>query len=223
MLWHGALNFKNTVLTLSKYNSHKNKYLYVYNNKTQKRIKTNSYVFSYLLPSRWNVIIIHSLKKKQSYIYMYSHSYFFKIPLITLPLNFIFDKSTRQLLTVTPYVNNYNQLYKSILDSFYNTFMKPVFLKLKFKGKGYYIYKNYRNTITPQFGYSHRLYLYTFFLYVTFLSKTSLLIFGLNLKNISYSSKKLYNWRPLNIFTGRGVRFSKQIVYKKSGKVSSYR
>jgi hypothetical protein len=29
--------------------------------------------------------------------------------------------------------------------------------------------------------------------------------------------------RPINIFTGRGVRFSRQIIYKKVGKVSSYR
>jgi len=29
--------------------------------------------------------------------------------------------------------------------------------------------------------------------------------------------------RPINIFTGRGVRFAKQIIYKKAGKVSSYR
>tara|TARA_B100000795_G_scaffold73607_1_gene52083 strand:- start:7717 stop:7854 length:138 start_codon:yes stop_codon:yes gene_type:complete len=29
--------------------------------------------------------------------------------------------------------------------------------------------------------------------------------------------------RPINIFTGRGVRFNKQIIYKKTGKVSSYR
>jgi hypothetical protein len=26
-----------------------------------------------------------------------------------------------------------------------------------------------------------------------------------------------------NIFTGRGVRFARQIIYKKTGKVSSYR
>jgi hypothetical protein len=29
--------------------------------------------------------------------------------------------------------------------------------------------------------------------------------------------------RRMNIFTGRGVRFAKQIVYKKTGKVSAYR
>ena len=36
-------------------------------------------------------------------------------------------------------------------------------------------------------------------------------------KRISNKIKKL------NIYTGRGIRFSKQIIYKKSGKVSSYK
>ena len=34
---------------------------------------------------------------------------------------------------------------------------------------------------------------------------------------------RLKSKRPVNIFTGRGVRFAIQIIYKKTGKVSSYR
>jgi hypothetical protein len=116
-----------------------------------------------------------------------------------------------------------NVLYVLFLQIFYNKIIKPSFNKLKFKGKGYYIYKNFRNTITPQFGLSHRLYLYSFYVIVNFLNKTTLVCFGLNPKHVSLVSKKLFSWRPINIFTGRGVRFAKQIIYKKSGKVSSYR
>jgi hypothetical protein len=79
------------------------------------------------------------------------------------------------------YTNNFTKLYYTLFDSFYKLFWKPFVYKLKFKGKGYYIYKNYRNTITPQFGYSHRLYLYAFFLHVKFLSKTTLIVFGLTI------------------------------------------
>lgn len=134
-----------------------------------------------------------------------------------------FEYTTRQLLIQSPFINNFTPLYISLVSLLFKTLFQPIFIKLKFKGKGYYIYKNYRNTITPQFGYSHRLYLYTFFLHVKFLTKTSLIVFGLNLRNVNEISNKLFLWRPLNIFTSRGVRFSKQIVYKKSGKVSSYR
>jgi len=106
---------------------------------------------------------------------------------------------------------------------FYNSLISPFFTKIKFKGKGYYIYKNIRNTITPQFGYSHRFYLYAFYVCVKFITKTSLVVFGLNAKHLNLVSHSLVSWRPVNIFTGRGIRFSKQVIYKKSGKVSSYR
>jgi ribosomal protein L6P/L9E len=96
-------------------------------------------------------------------------------------------------------------------------------LKLKFKGKGYYIFKNKRNTVTPQFGFSHRIYIYAFSLMVKFLSKTKILIFGLSKKDIFRIGLLIKQIRPINIFTGRGIRFSKQIIYRKVGKVSSYR
>ena len=96
-------------------------------------------------------------------------------------------------------------------------------MKIKFKGKGYYIFKNKRNTITPQFGYSHRIYIYSYFTSVLFKSKTSILLFGLTSEDIISSGFIIKKTRPINIFTGRGVRFSRQIVYKKAGKVSSYK
>ena len=97
------------------------------------------------------------------------------------------------------------------------------FLKLKFKGKGYYVYKNLRNTIAPQFGYAHRIYVYAFNISVKFLSKTSILLFGLSKSDLLTVGQNFKSKKPINIFTGRGVRFSRQIIYKKTGKVSSYR
>jgi len=99
----------------------------------------------------------------------------------------------------------------------------PYFKKIKFKGKGYYIFKNNRNTVTPQFGHSHRFYLYLYFAKVFFLSKTKIIIFGINKLSINKASIILKLMKPINIFTGRGVRFSKELIYKKVGKVSSYR
>jgi large subunit ribosomal protein L6 len=109
------------------------------------------------------------------------------------------------------------------LNTLFASFYKPFFKKIKFKGKGYYIYKNKRNTITPQFGYSHRLYLYSYFSSVKFLSKTSIFIFGLLKNDVLQIAQSVKSMRPINIFTGRGVRFSREVIYKKVGKVSSYR
>ena len=104
-----------------------------------------------------------------------------------------------------------------------HSFSKLFFQKLKFKGKGYYIYKNIRNTITPQFGHAHRIYLYSFYVSVKFLTKTTVFLFGSSKRDILTTARSIYSAKPINVFTGRGVRFSRQIVYKKTGKVSSYR
>ena len=109
------------------------------------------------------------------------------------------------------------------LNLLFLTFTRLIFRKIKFKGKGYYLYKSMRNTITPQFGYAHRIYKYNNLVSVNFLSKTKVFFFGLSKSDIFSLSYFVKQIRPLNIFTGRGVRFSKTIVYKKTGKVSLYR
>lgn len=121
------------------------------------------------------------------------------------------------------YVNNYTVPYWTFFREMFLCFNRPFFLKIKFKGKGYYIYKNMRNTITPQFGYAHRIYKYTFYTSVKFRTKTSIILFGLQKHDVLRAGKNIYRMRPINIFTGRGVRFSRQVIYKKTGKVSSYR
>jgi hypothetical protein len=48
-------------------------------------------------------------------------------------------------------------------------------------------------------------------------------MFGINYSNLLFSSFSLYNVKKINIFTAKGIRFAKQIIYRKTGKVSSYR
>jgi ribosomal protein L6P/L9E len=56
-----------------------------------------------------------------------------------------------------------------------------------------------------------------------FLSKTTLYIAGLSKHDIFRVGRNIRKSRYINIFTGRGVRFAQQRVYKKTGKVSTYR
>ena len=153
----------------------------------------------------------------------YSQFYIFYLPIVRNIKYLYFDKNTSTITLTTNYTNMFFRTYWSIFLQIFNSFSTIYFKKIKFKGKGYYIFKNKRNTITPQFGYSHRLYLYAYYIYVKFLSKTKILIFGLLNKDIASAALYVRNMRSINIFTGRGVRFSKQIIYKKVGKVSSYR
>ena len=156
-------------------------------------------------------------------MYIYSENYFFVLPFLNKFLLLKFDYQLNCFIFNFFFKNNFYFLFWNYFKLIFYSFSKIFFCKLKFKGKGYYIYKNVRNTLALQFGYSHLLYLYSFFLNVKFLTKTSVLMFGINIKDIFFLSNAFFKIKPINIFTGKGIRFSKQIVYKKTGKISSYR
>ena len=187
-------------------------------------------------PSNWDAIMISKVIKLEKhknlisktnnvskFIYFYSSTYFFYLPLPILNHLLTIDVNTSSVLITTPYTTNYSRLYWFYLRNAFHIFHKPFFNRVKFKGKGYYIFKNKRNTVTPQFGHSHRIYFYSYFASVLFLAKTRILVFGFSKSDVISVSHGIKTMRPINIFTGRGVRFNRQVVFRKTGKVSSYR
>jgi len=189
--------------------------------KTTTRINYNNFTIN--IPNNWNIVILLKPKLNLRVVFLYSKTYFLRFTVPSNKIDLFLNRNTSTLKLTTLYTTNFYKIYWQNLLLLFNSFHKPFFLKIKFKGKGYYIYKNKRQTITPQFGYSHRLYLYAYFVSVKFLSKTSVFLFGLLKSDIIKTGVFLKNMRSINIFTGRGVRFARQIVYKKVGKVSSYR
>lgn len=174
------------------------------------------------IPHNWNFIVLNKNKSHYNF-YLYSHIYFF---FFSIPLNsykFNYDKYEQIIKISTRYKNMFTNLYWLLFNQVFFSFITLFFRKIKFKGKGYYIYKDSRSTITPQFGYAHRIYVYAYMTNVEFLTKTKILLFGLNKLEIWSISQQIFNIKPINIFTGRGMRFSKQIIYRKPGKISLYR
>ena len=155
--------------------------------------------------------------------YIYTPTYFCNFTFRDSCLLTSFARSTQTFTFTHNFYSYYYRSYLKFVTTLFSKFNRPLFLKIKFKGKGYYIYKNSRNTIAPQMGYAHRVYVYAQAISVKFLSKTKILLFGLSSDSIFKIGFELKNVRPINIFTGRGVRFARQIVYRKTGKVSSYR
>lgn len=181
--------------------------------------------FHIYIPNHWATFLLGSKKIscRNKLLYLSSSKYFFKIPLVTDLMLFSFDSLTRSvdilLLSATPWIH----LYLKTLQKLLYMFSQVQFVRMKFRGKGYYIYKTLRHTIAPNFGYAHRVYVYAYFVSLKFLSKTSIILFGLLKTDLFKVGDNFKSTRPINIFTGRGVRFTRQIIYKKTGKVSSYR
>lgn len=227
MKWYGRYIYKflNKTNRIKRRNLVKSKYL---TKPLISKINNNPFTFNLYVPDMWKFIILRKTANpvsNSSYtmIYFFSNFYYFYLPISDYFLTLKIDRCSNVINFNFFYKNNFYGSFWSFFTKVFSQFSLVFFKKLKFKGKGYYIYKNSRNTIALQFGYSHRCYLYTFFTNVKFISKTSILMFGINKSNIEHASKSLFLIRPINIFTGKGIRFSKQIVYKKTGKISSYR
>lgn len=174
------------------------------------------------LPTSWNLTIVKNLKGEFKFL-LTNNVYFFKVIFPNLNLSLTFDLQTHSVAISDRYFGNFLQFYTFLFRQVVSQFTSPTFLKLKFKGKGYAIYKNRRSTITSKLGHSHRIYIYSYFTTVKFLAKTSVIIFGLSKSDILITGYSIRWARPMNLFTGRGVRFNRQIVYRKTGKISTHR
>ena len=183
----------------------------------------HKWCFVYYIPDPWKIFFLKNRIDSILTVLLYSdvYKFVFNFNHHISKLKYDINASSFVLWTTFPYdlSTKYLLQFKEVLFSL----TRPIFKKIKFTGKGYYLYKNYRNTITPQFGHAHRIYFYSYFTSIRVLSKTCIFIFGLLREDIFTAANGIKAMRPINIFTGRGVRFSRQTIYKKVGKVSSYR
>lgn len=185
---------------------------------TQVIFKTHLYI-----PSAWNSIIFHPRNSLFCNCYIYSNNYFCYVPFPTTNVFYKYYKSNNVLSLYYFFKNNYDVLFWKTFKDIFFSFTSIFFKKIKFKGKGYYLFKNKRNTLAPQMGYSHRIRMYAYNTRIKFVAKTVVLFYGLNKQNIIDRTTCFFWIKPINVFTGRGIRFAKQIVYRKVGKISSYR
>jgi len=225
MLWYGKNQFTNFKYVYKRRSHRYNVFTktLAFNVIRHDSLSFNSVVL--YIPNDWNFLVLKSKPTNNStkLLYLFSPIYFFKISIFNSTLKWVYDRQTSCLQLMNVFLPNFYKLYWKQITNIFYSFSKLFFLKLKFKGKGYYIYKNTRNTITTQFGHSHRIYIYAYFTTVKFLTKTTVFLFGSSQNDILTIGHSIKNAKFINIFTGRGVRFARQIIYKKTGKVSSYR
>jgi hypothetical protein len=100
--------------------------------------------------------------------------------------------------------------------------------KVIFSGKGYKL-KKFNKTlqnlkhdlISFYFNTSHINIMYFFNILVKKIKKTKLILRSVNNKMLTNIIKSILNIRHFNVFTQKGLRFSRQLIYKKIGKKSS--
>lgn len=97
------------------------------------------------------------------------------------------------------------------------------FKKFKFKGKGYKIKKSkIRNTLKFFFGFSHKKILFIGALAFKKIKKFKFIAISTRIKPLLILKNFISGVKPLDLYTKRGLRLSRQITRKRPGKKKTY-
>ena len=164
-------------------------------------------------------------KSNSKFIFeLYNLSKKIKIP-INCDNKIFFDKNTNSVFF-------YKIQLKTTWNSIINKINKNIFIfenaffnKIKFKGKGFRVrFKKNNKILKFTFGHSHMncVFVNTKTYKVKRLGKYKYTFRCKNLTNINIFLKKICKIKPINMYTKRGIRLGKQIIYKRKGKKSTY-
>lgn len=179
-----------------------------------------------------NIVLNNDLKfnvlkksnKTYNFLIIFNNSYFLKL-LLDNNSNIFFLKNLNFLVIRFDFYknNNVEVLLNNITNSLNLYFMK----KIIFSGKGYKIKKSHKNKnnldkfFVFYFNKSHLNVLYFFSSKIKKLKKTKMVISSVNPHLLIKICNDIIKVRPFNIFTQKGLRLSRQTIYKKIGKKSS--
>lgn len=169
------------------------------------------------IPYNINYIVI--TKDNKLYIYFYNNIYFFSLYLKNNNLNI--NKSTNVIKVNDINKNKLNNLSVTELKRFLFSWESMFFNKIKFSGKGFKFKKKECNLFLF-FNRAHKCFFIGTNIILIRLSKNKVIVLKNNLNNIRHDSKLITSIRSNNIFTKRGLRLSRQIIYKKKGKTAAH-
>lgn len=96
-------------------------------------------------------------------------------------------------------------------------------MRLKYKGKSFKWFKK-RGSIVLRFGHSHIVVVpIPGYISSKKRKRMRIIFFGTCRWELKSFLSTLIRWRPMNVYNGRGMRFARQLVFRKDGKVSAYR
>jgi ribosomal protein L6P/L9E len=164
------------------------------------------------IPNKTNFLILK--KKNINALYIYNDINYLIIK--TLGDNIFYNKNLKliKFLKIEK-----NKIIENSINKFLFSWNNFFFKKITFNGKGFKLKKKKQNLIFF-FNHSHLTLFIPINTYLKKIQKSKVMIFYKNYKNYNSFLKKIITIRKINIYTKRGLRFSRQLVYKRKGKGS---
>ena len=171
------------------------------------------------------------ISTRLSFIILYFKNFIFFLPINLSLLNNNISIFINKNFSSFEFHNSYlfwlNFWLLSIIKKWFFKILKNtfnyVFLKLKYKGKNYRWHRKKRGLVL-RFGHSHLIYMRKpISVFLKKKGRMKIIFFGTNIELIYFFLRNAIRWKPSNVYTGRGLRLSRQRLLKKAGKVSAYR
>ncbi len=172
----------------------------------------------FFIPYNINYFIVKNKQINSSFIYLYNSDYYFCFSSIN---EFVFVNEDSNTITIKNLsFNDKNKLFNSELNKFLFSWDSIYFNKIKFTGKGFKFKKKISNLFL-YFNRAHKCFFIGNNVILKRLSKNKVLLLKNNYNHLIHDSILIRSIRSNNIFTKRGLRFSRQIILKKKGKTAS--
>lgn len=180
-------------------------------------MKTNSVVIN-LIGNDLKIF----LKNKKKILSIYNRIRSLQIG-VPFGASIVFDKSTHNLEITLPRSFNFYRLLETNLNNLLFSFNRLWHIKIKFAGKGFKI-KRKRKTksIKFYFYYSHVNVIILKNAKLKQRKKNRFIIKTWDRFNLINTYRSIVAIKNLNIYTKRGIRVAKQVVFRKTGKKSNY-
>lgn len=180
-----------------------------------------NHIFNINIPISFDIIVLEN-KKNNNDLTIILYNKLYSITLINNKKKIKIDLESYSIKIDSgiSYTNNLN--FKQI-NKFFKTFEFYFFIKIKFKGKGFKIKFNKKLKIIKFFfGKSHMTFFKLKRIKLKKITKYKFILKNLNFNKLKTNASKITRIKPMNVYTLRGIRLSKQIIKKRKGKKSSY-
>ena len=180
--------------------------------------------FNLYIPTSFN-IITYKKKNRNNVLTIILYNNNFSLSIVDYNKNIKIDLESYNLVffkKLTQRKGKYIYAFNS-LNKFLKTFEIYFFIKIKFKGKGFKIKFNKKlKLIKFYFGRSHMTFYKLKKTKLKKVTKYKFVLKSLNLSKLKKNASNITYVKPVNLYTQRGIRVSRQIMSKRKGKKSSY-
>jgi len=162
---------------------------------------------------------ISVIKKKQKInLYIYNSNFYFLL-ILNSNTHYFLEKYSKYFIICFSERNLWSKVVNSYLNKLFFSWNNFFFKKIKFSGKGYKIKKSNKKKYIKLFFNKSHFTIYAFKKeFLKKIRKTKFLVKNSNFMKLNKHAELLVSIRRSNLYTGKGLRLSRTVIFKKASK-----